>query len=101
MGFWRARRLWWKSAPLRMNCDRVWKRNRYYLMILNLPVKGFDPREILYTLRHQKRASSDSILILLAPDDILPEYRSTSIRASAPCSPIPRPAPRLKTPSRA
>jgi len=71
------------------------EKNRYYLMILNLPVKGFDPREILYTLRHQKRASSDSILILLAPDDILPEYRvyinkgiSALFPHSTPCAEI-------------
>jgi len=47
----------------------------YKMVILNLPSGGLEPRDILYTLRHQKHASSNAILVVFSPDDKLAEYQ--------------------------
>ena len=49
---------------------------RYKMVILNLPSAGLEPRDILYSLRHMKKASSDAIIIVLAPEDRVADYRS-------------------------
>jgi Tfp pilus assembly protein PilZ len=48
----------------------------YKMILLNLPSAGMEPRDILYTLRNEKRPSSKSVLIILAPPDRIAEYRS-------------------------
>jgi len=48
----------------------------YKMVILNLPTAGLEPRDILYSLRHLKKASSDAIIIVLAPEDRMADYRS-------------------------
>lgn len=49
---------------------------RYKMVILNLPSAGLEPRDILYTLRHLKKASSEAIIIILAPEDHILEYKA-------------------------
>jgi len=49
---------------------------RYKMVILNLPSAGMEPRDVLYTLRHQKKASSEAIIVVLAPADRMTEYKA-------------------------
>ena len=60
------------SEELMQRLDKI----AYQLVILSLPSAGLEPRDILYTLRNEKRPSSKSIVIILAPRDRIAEYQA-------------------------
>ena len=69
----------------------------FKMVILNLPFGGFEPRDIIYTLRHQNRPSSHAILVVLAPDDKIAEYQSYLTKGVSALFPLSAPAANLET----
>jgi hypothetical protein len=69
----------------------------YKMIILSLPSGGFEPQDILYILRYQKCASSHAVLVVLAPNEKIPEYRSYLSKGITAVFPLGSPAANLET----
>lgn len=69
----------------------------YKLIVLQLPLGGFEPRDILYAVRQEKHPSRKAILVVLCPDDKMAEYRPYLTKGVSALFPLSAPAAHLET----
>ena len=69
----------------------------YKMIILHLPSAGLEPRDVIYTLRHHSHPSSKAILVVLAPDDKIAEYKPYLAKGLSALFPLGAPAANLET----